>query len=96
MKESALLSTLASANLDAMVAELNALRTKNLDEANFNEKQEVVARLGIKLYPSEDLESLRVKCQLNLEPTGTRPSGDSPEGPQRQQEREPGIRVWNS
>ena len=37
LKESALLPTLASANRDAMVAELNALRTRNLDEATFND-----------------------------------------------------------
>ena len=42
------------------------LRDRNLDEATFGEKLTLVSKLGIKVYPSEDLRSMRVICQLDL------------------------------
>jgi len=56
----------SEADLEAMKEELKALRDKNLDEATFEEKLEIVSKLGIKVYPLEDLKSMRVACQLNL------------------------------
>ena len=50
----------------ALREELNALRERNLKEATFDEKVDLVAMLGIKIYPSEDLKSRRVACRLNL------------------------------
>jgi hypothetical protein len=35
-------------------------------EATFEEKVGLVAMLGIKVYPSEDLKSRRIVCRLNL------------------------------
>jgi DNA invertase Pin-like site-specific DNA recombinase len=55
------------ADLEAMREELKALRDKNLDEATFDEKLDIIAKLGIEVYPSEDLKSMRVTCQLNLQ-----------------------------
>jgi hypothetical protein len=49
--------------------ELELLRERNLKETSFEEKEELVARLGIKIYPSEDLKSRRISCQLNLQRT---------------------------
>jgi len=60
-------STYGKAYIDAMREELKAIRARNLDEATFEEKLEIVSKLGIKVYPSEDLKSMRVVCQLNLE-----------------------------
>ncbi len=56
-----------AANLEVMKEELKALRDRNLDEATFEEKLNIISRLGIKVYPSEDLRTMRVICQLNLQ-----------------------------
>ena len=55
--------TLPRPNLE----ELKALRDRNLDEVTFAEKLDIVYKLGIRVYPSEDLRSMKVLCQLNLE-----------------------------
>jgi site-specific DNA recombinase len=55
----------------AMREELKVLRDRNLDHATFEEKLDIVSKLGIKVYPSEDLKSMRVCCRLNLESTQT-------------------------
>ena len=49
-----------------MREELKALRDRNLDEATFDDKLDIVAKLGMKVYPSEDLRSMRVLCQPDL------------------------------
>ena len=54
-------------DIAALREELRSLRDRNLDEATFAEKLEVICGLGIKVYPSEDLKSMRVACQLNLD-----------------------------
>ncbi len=51
---------------EALRKELKALRERNLKEATFEEKVELVAMLGIKIFPSEDLKSRRIVCRLNL------------------------------
>ena len=63
---------LESANLQTVVEELHALRNRNLDEATFEERLEVISKFGVKVYPSEDLKSMKVECKLNLTPTNTR------------------------
>jgi len=46
--------------------ELKALRDRNLVESTFEERADLVAKLGIKILPSKDLK-LRKKCYwLNL------------------------------
>lgn len=51
---------------EAMKQALEALRDKNLDEATFADKADIIAKLGIKVYPSEDLKSMRVVAKINL------------------------------
>jgi len=46
--------------------ELKGLQNRNMAEASFEERLDLVARLGIKVYPSEDLESRRIKCSVDL------------------------------
>ncbi len=46
--------------------ELKNLQNKNMDEASFEERLDLVARLGIKVYPSEDLKSRRIKCGVDI------------------------------
>jgi len=62
---------MASKGLSALEAELlrqelKALRDRNLMESAFEEKADLVAKLGIKVLPSEDLKSRKVLCRLNL------------------------------
>jgi hypothetical protein len=77
---------LQSASLQVMVEGLKALRSRNLDEATFDEKLEIVSDLGIKVYPSEDLKSMKVHCQLNLNPPDSNPREGSPVSPHDQGE----------
>ena len=46
--------------------ELKNLQDRNLAEASFEERLDLVARLGIKVYPSEDLKSRRIKCGVDI------------------------------
>ena len=57
---------ITAADLEALKQELSRLRTKNLDAAPFDEKREIVTRLGMKVYPSEDLKSVRIACGANF------------------------------
>ena len=51
---------------DTLRQELQQLATKNLEEATFEEKRDIINRLSIRVYPSEDLKTMRVKCGLKL------------------------------
>jgi len=53
-------------NLEILKHDLEILLSKNLVDASFEEKLDLVARLGIKVYPSEDLKSRRIKCGLDI------------------------------
>ncbi len=46
--------------------ELKELRDRNLQESTFAERVDLVAKLGIKVLPSEDLKSRKISCRLNL------------------------------
>jgi hypothetical protein len=46
--------------------EFKELRDRNLQESTFEEKADLVAKLGIKILPSEDLKSRKISCRLNL------------------------------
>ena len=46
--------------------ELKNLQNRNMAEASFEERLDLVARLGIKVYPSEDLKSRRIKCGVDI------------------------------
>ena len=45
---------------------LEELRNLNLETLNFQQKSELVARLGIKLYPSDDLTCMNMFSVLNI------------------------------
>ena len=66
LKESLKISLSSAVDIEAMREELRVLRDRNLDDATFGEKLALVSKLGIKVYPSEDLRSMRVICQLDL------------------------------
>jgi DNA invertase Pin-like site-specific DNA recombinase len=46
--------------------ELKELRDRNLMQSTFDERVDLVAKLGIKILPSEDLKSRKISCRLNL------------------------------
>jgi hypothetical protein len=45
---------------------LARLRDQNLQESTFKERADLVARLRIKVLPSEDMKSRKIFCRLNL------------------------------
>lgn len=47
---------------EALRGQLRALRERKLAEASTGEKADLVAMLGGKVYPAEDLKSRRVTC----------------------------------
>ena len=52
-------------NLDSLRQELLSLQSQNLEEVSFEEKAELIARLGVKVIPAEDLKTRRICCRLN-------------------------------
>ena len=57
--------------------ELKTISEKNLNEASFGEKLDILSKLGIKVYPSEDLRTIRIKCGINLDIENEKVSGDA-------------------
>jgi hypothetical protein len=54
-------------DIDALRKELVVLRNDNLTNASFEDRLELVSRLGIRIMPLEDLKSRRICCNLNWE-----------------------------
>ena len=48
---------------------LESLRDTNLEKASFDEKRDLVAKLGIKVYPSEDGKIVRISSTLQFAPS---------------------------
>ena len=59
---------------------LEALRDSNLDEASFEQRFDMIARLGIEVYPAEDLKSMRVTCRLGPNGASSPTAGGRPTG----------------
>ncbi len=57
---------LSTIEVELLRQELKALRDRNLRESSFEERTDLVAKLGIKVLPSEDLMSRKIFCRLNL------------------------------
>ena len=51
---------------EAIRRELESLRDSNVDEASFDQRFDMIARLAIEVYPAENLKSMRVTCRLGL------------------------------
>ena len=54
-------------NYDEIKANLRALRDRNLYEASFEDKVDIISKLGISVCPAEDLSTMKVTCQVNLQ-----------------------------
>ena len=59
-------SDAGAADIEAIKRQLKALRERNLEDASFEDKLDIIAKFGIRVYPSEDLKTMRVTCGLNL------------------------------
>ena len=57
---------LSAIEVELLRRELRALRERNLWESTFEERSDLIARLGIKILPAEDLKSRKIICRLNL------------------------------
>ena len=53
-------------NLDSFKDFLRSLRDQKLNEASFEEKLDLISKLDIKVFPSEDVQSMKVTCRLDL------------------------------
>ena len=60
-------SDAGAADIEAVKHQLKAFRERNLEDASFEDKLDMIAKLGIRVYPSEDLKTMRVTCGLNLQ-----------------------------
>ena len=58
---------LSAVEVESLRHQLKAFRDRNLVESTFEERVDLVAKLGIKILPSEDLKSRRIYCRLNLD-----------------------------
>jgi len=47
---------------------LEAMRDMNLENASFSEKQNLIAKLGVKVHPSEDKKVVRISSILQPDP----------------------------
>jgi hypothetical protein len=57
---------LSAIEAELLRQELKALRDRNLMKSTFEERTDLIAKLGIKVLPSEDLKSRKIFCRLNL------------------------------
>ena len=57
----------SNVDIEGAREELRKLAAVNLDQATFIEKYEVISKLGIKVYPSEDLKTMKIRCSLNFD-----------------------------
>ena len=69
---------ISSQDLEKLKEELQTLRDRNLDKAAFDERADLIASLGVRVYPSEDLKTMRVKCRLPVDDELDEPRGRSP------------------
>ncbi len=53
--------------VNALRQDLKSLAEKNLDEATFEDKRDILNKLDIRVYPSEDLRTVKIKCGLSLD-----------------------------
>jgi hypothetical protein len=57
---------LSAIEAELLRQELEALRDRNLAQCTFDGRMDLVAKLGLKILPTEDLKSRKIYCQLNL------------------------------
>ena len=53
-------------DLESLREFLRSLRDQKLNGATFEERLDLICKLDVKVYPSEDVRSMRVTCRLGL------------------------------
>jgi hypothetical protein len=53
-------------DVEELKKELERLVQANLDKATFAEKRDIINKLGIGVYPSEGLKTMKIRCSLNF------------------------------
>ena len=73
----------SSLELSALKTELRVLRDRNLDQTTFQEKTDIIGTLGLRVFPADDLKTMRVQCQLRIDkrPNAPNPIEPDPEYP---------------
>ena len=56
-------------NVEELKKKLQRLAHENLEKATFTEKRDIINKLGIRVYPSEDLKTMKIRCSLNFSAT---------------------------
>ena len=59
--------------------ELKTLGYKNRHIATFEEKPDIISKLGVKVYPAEDLKSIKIARQLSLGTIRSHNQADKPD-----------------
>ena len=57
---------LSTTEAELLREQLRNLRDRNLRQAAFEEKVDLIAKLGLKILPTEDLKSRKIYCRLNF------------------------------
>ncbi|MDP2916340.1 MAG: recombinase family protein [Dehalococcoidia bacterium] len=57
---------LSTIEAELLREQIRSLRDRNLRQSAFEEKADLVAKLGLKILPTEDLKSRKIYCRLNL------------------------------
>ena len=55
-----------ASDLESLRELLRSLRDQKLYEASFEEKLDLICKLDVKVYPTEDVKSMKVTCRLDL------------------------------
>jgi len=56
----------SNVDIEGIREELRKLAQENLEQATFTDKREIINKLGIKIYPAEDLKSMKIRCSLSF------------------------------
>ena len=56
----------SESDIDALSIRLREMAEKHLDEAEFEEKLDIINKLNVKVYPSEDLKIMRIRCGVKM------------------------------
>lgn len=54
-------------SIDSLKRELELLRRTNLESAGFDNKRQLMGLLNIKVYPTEDLKTVRIRTGLGID-----------------------------
>jgi len=57
---------LCAGDADSVRAQLRSFAQKNLEAASFDQKEELIRKLDVRVHPSEDLRTLRVRCGVGI------------------------------